>query len=72
MKTDQDKIQKQINDLELISAGYDQLLRRVLEDREWRKSLAFIEDLELSVRKRQKEIMEELNTLVRQRERKNA
>lgn len=72
MASEEDKVQKRIIDLELISEGYEDLMTQVLSDKEWRKNLRFIEDLEATVRKRQQQIMDGLNALVAEREKKGA
>jgi len=72
MKSEKDQIQESILDLELISDGYEELLSRVLRDKEWRKNLSFIEDLEATRRKRQQRIMDTLNAVVAQRDNKDA
>ncbi len=72
MTSKEDKIQKRIIDLELISDGYEGLMAQVLSDKEWRKNLRFIDDLEATVRKRQQALMDTLNALVAQRDIKGA
>ena len=72
MTSKEDKIQKRIIDLELISDGYEELMAQVLSDKEWRKNLRFIDDLEATVRKRQQALMDTLNALVAQRDIKGA
>lgn len=71
MTSAKDKIQKQIVDLELISSGYEELLSQIFRDKMWRKNLRFIEDLEMTIRKRQQAIMDTLNGLVAQRDTKD-
>ena len=72
MASEEDKIQKRIIDLELISEGYEELMGQVLSDKEWRKNLRFIDDLEATIRNRQQAIMDSLNALVARREKDGA
>lgn len=72
MPSEADKIQKRIIDLELISDGYEELLVQILGDQDWRKNLRFIEDLEATIRTRQQALIDSLNALAVQREKKGA
>ena len=72
MTSEEDRIQKRIIDLELISDGYEELLVQILGDKDWRKNLRFIEDLEATIRTRQQALMDSLNALAVQRENKGS
>ena len=72
MTSEKDAIQKRIIDLEPISEGYEELMAQILSDKDWRKNLRFIDDLEATIRTRQQALMDTLNTLVSQRDKKGA
>jgi hypothetical protein len=72
MTSEKDTIQKRIIDLELISDGYEELLVQILGDKDWRKNLRFIDDLEATIRTRQQALMDSLNALAVQRENKGS